>query len=120
MRVDFNVVSAVTGEVEDENRIKGAVPTIKLALEKGAKKVVLMSHCGRPDGRVDARFSLKPVVPFLEKLLGKTVIFVTECVGPVAEQAVAAAPAGSVLLLENLRFHIEEEGILLRLLSYAF
>eukprot|EP00915_Cephaloidophora_sp_WS-2016_P011346 GHVH01016684.1.p1 GENE.GHVH01016684.1~~GHVH01016684.1.p1 ORF type:complete len:417 (-),score=86.31 GHVH01016684.1:77-1327(-) len=110
MRVDFNVVSAVTGEVEDENRIVGAVPTIKYALEKGAKKVILMSHCGRPDGRVVEKFSLKPVVPFLEKHLGKSVVFVPKTVGPEVEKIIADSPEGSVLLLENLRFHIEEEG----------
>jgi len=110
VRVDFNVVSAVTGEVEDENRILGAVPTIKLALEKGAKKVILISHCGRPDGQVVPKFSLKPVITPLEKHLGKSVIFVPETVGPNVEKAINDAADGSVLLLENLRFHIEEEG----------
>jgi len=110
MRVDFNVVSAVTGEVEDENRIVGAVPTIKLALEKGAKKVILISHCGRPDGQVVPKFSLKPVIAPLEKHLGKSVVFVPETVGPNVEKAINDAADGSVLLLENLRFHIEEEG----------
>jgi len=110
MRVDFNVVSAVTGEVEDENRIDGAVPTIQLALEKGASKVILVSHCGRPDGQRVEKFSLKPVVPFLNKKLGMEVVFVPDTVGPVVEKAIADASNGSVILLENVRYYIEEEG----------
>src|SRR5690606_14527725 len=86
-----------------------ALPTIKFALEKGAS-VVLASHLGRPDGKVVEKFSLKPIAAELEKLLGKPVTFVNDCVGADAEQAAAALKPGQVLLLENLRFHIEEEG----------
>jgi len=110
MRVDFNVVSAVTGKVDDENRIIGAIPTIKLALKNGAKRVVLISHCGRPDGRVMKKFSLKPVVEPLEKHLGMKVVFLEETIGDKVVDTIKKSPDGTVLLLENLRFHLEEEG----------
>ena len=110
IRVDFNVPQdKVTGAITNNARIVAALPTIKYALEKGAS-VVLASHLGRPDGKVIAKFSLKPVADELAKLLGKPVAFASDCVGPVAEQAASALKAGDVLLLENLRFHIEEEG----------
>jgi len=110
MRVDFNVPQdKVTGAVTSNQRIVAALPTIKYALDKGAS-VVLMSHLGRPDGKVIAKFSLRPVADELAKLLGKPVAFAPDCVGPVAEQAAAALKPGDVLLLENLRFHLEEEG----------
>ncbi|HTJ80034.1 MAG TPA: phosphoglycerate kinase [Rariglobus sp.] len=110
IRVDFNVPQdKATGAITNNARIVAALPTIKFALEKGAS-VVLASHLGRPDGKVIAKFSLKPVADELAKLLGKPVAFASDCVGPVAEQAAAALKAGDVLLLENLRFHIEEEG----------
>lgn len=69
-----------------------------------------MSHLGRPDGQVNPKYSLKPVVPVLEKLLGKSVIFTDDCVGAQAEETVNKASGGQVVLLENLRFHAEEEG----------
>ena len=69
-----------------------------------------MSHLGRPDGKVIGKFSLKPIAAEVEKILGKQVIFLNDCVGPDVEKAVKSAPQGSVILLENLRFHIEEEG----------
>jgi phosphoglycerate kinase len=69
-----------------------------------------MSHLGRPDGQVKEKFSLKPVVPELEKLLGKSVTFAPDCVGPEVEEIVSKADNGAVVLLENLRFHVEEEG----------
>jgi phosphoglycerate kinase len=110
MRVDFNVPQdKQTGAITNNQRIVAALPTIKYALEKGAS-VVLASHLGRPDGKVVEKFSLKPIADELSKLLGKPVAFATDCVGPVAEQAAAALKPGDVLLLENLRFHIEEEG----------
>ncbi|MFA6962373.1 MAG: phosphoglycerate kinase [Opitutaceae bacterium] len=110
MRVDFNVPQdKKTGAITNNARIAAALPTIQYALEKGAS-VVLASHLGRPDGQVIEKFSLKPVAVELEKLLGKPVAFVADCVGPVAEAAAAALKPGQVLLLENLRFHIEEEG----------
>jgi len=110
MRVDFNVPQdKTTGAITNNQRIAAALPTIRYALEKGAS-VVLASHLGRPDGKVIEKFSLKPVAAELQKLLGKPVAFVSDCVGPVAEKAAAALQPGEVLLLENLRFHIEEEG----------
>ena len=110
MRVDFNVPQdKKTGAITNTQRITAALPTIKFALEKGAS-VVLMSHLGRPDGQVIEKFSLKPVAAELAKLLGKPVAFANDCVGAEAEKAAAALKPGEVLLLENLRFHIEEEG----------
>jgi phosphoglycerate kinase len=112
MRVDFNVPQdKATGAITNNQRIAAALPTIKWALEKGAS-VVLMSHLGRPDGQKIAKFSLKPVATELEKLLGKNVTFLDDSVGPAVEAACAPGKlkAGDVVLLENLRFHIEEEG----------
>jgi phosphoglycerate kinase len=110
MRVDFNVPQdKKTGAITNNARIVAALPTIKYALEKGAS-VVLASHLGRPDGQVIEKFSLKPIAAELEKVLGQPVVFAADCVGPVAEAAAAALKPGQVLLLENLRFHIEEEG----------
>ncbi|TCD67653.1 phosphoglycerate kinase [Steccherinum ochraceum] len=109
IRVDFNVPMA-DGKVTNPARIVAALPTIKYALDNGASKVILMSHLGRPDGKVVAKYSLEPVSHELEKHLGKSVIFTKDSVGPEVEQAVNSAPQGSVILLENLRFHLEEEG----------
>jgi phosphoglycerate kinase len=110
MRVDFNVPQdKKTGAITNTQRIEAALPTIKYALEKGAS-LVLASHLGRPDGKVIEKFSLKPIAAELAKLLGKPVAFVNDCVGADAEKAAAALKPGEVLLLENLRFHIEEEG----------
>jgi phosphoglycerate kinase len=112
MRVDFNVPQdKVTGAITNPQRIIAALPTITYALEHGAS-VVLMSHLGRPDGKVIVRYSLKPVAAKLQELLGRPVRFLADCVGPEVERACAAGvlKAGDVVLLENLRFHIEEEG----------
>ncbi|HET6437472.1 MAG TPA: phosphoglycerate kinase [Anaeromyxobacter sp.] len=111
MRVDFNVPQdKVTGVITNNQRIQAALPTIKYALEQGAS-IVLMSHLGRPDGQRIPKFSLKPVADELSKLLGKPVKFLDDCVGPAVEKACAKGVlrAGEVVLLENLRFHIEEE-----------
>lgn len=109
MRVDFNVPQdKATGAITNNQRIVAALPTIKFALEQGAS-VVLMSHLGRPDGQRIAKFSLKPVAAELEKLLGKPVKFLDDCVGAAVEAACAKLAPGEVVLLENLRFHIEEE-----------
>ncbi|RMJ21917.1 phosphoglycerate kinase [Aspergillus sp. HF37] len=110
IRVDFNVPLDENKNVTNNQRIVGALPTIKYALENGAKAVVLMSHLGRPDGKKTAKYSLKPVVPELEKLLGRSVVFTEECVGKEVEETVNKASGGQVVLLENLRFHAEEEG----------
>ncbi len=110
MRVDFNVPQdKATGAITSNQRIVAALPTIRYALEQGAA-VVLMSHLGRPDGQASAKFSLKPVAAELEKLLGRPVTFLDDCVGPAVEAACARLAPGSVVLLENLRFHLEEEG----------
>ena len=110
MRVDFNVPQdKATGEITNPARIVAALPTIKYILEQGAS-LVLMSHLGRPDGKRVEKFSLKPVAKKLEELLGKPVKFLSDCVGPEVEAECAALKPGEVALLENLRFHIEEEG----------
>ena len=110
IRVDFNVPQdKATGAITNTKRIEAALPTIRYALDKGAS-VILMSHLGRPDGKRIEKFSLKPVAAALEKLLGKPVQFLNDCVGVEVEAACAQAKPGDVILLENLRFHIEEEG----------
>ncbi|BFZ60147.1 phosphoglycerate kinase [Saitoella coloradoensis] len=111
IRCDFNVpLDKKTGEITNNQRIVGALPTIKYALEKGAKAVVLMSHMGRPEGERVEKYSLKVVADELEKLLSKQVTFLNDCVGSEVEKACAEAKDGQVILLENLRYHIEEEG----------
>lgn len=110
IQVDFNVPLDSDKKITNNQRIVGALPTIKYAVEQGAKAVILMSHLGRPDGKKNEKYSLKPVVPELEKLLGKSVIFTDDCVGKEVEEIVNKASDGQVVLLENLRFHPEEEG----------
>lgn len=110
IRVDFNVPQdKATGAITNTKRIEAALPTIRYALDKGAS-VVLMSHLGRPDGKRIEKFSLKPVAEALQKLLGRPVQFLNDCVGAEVEATCAKAQPGDVILLENLRFHIEEEG----------
>jgi phosphoglycerate kinase len=110
MRVDFNVPQdKKTGAITNTQRIVAALPTIKYALDQGAA-VVLMSHLGRPDGKRVEKYSLKPVAAKAGELLGRTVRFLDDCVGPAVERECAALKPGDVVLLENLRFHIEEEG----------
>lgn len=109
IRVDFNV--PLDGDkITNNQRIVAALPTIKYVLEQKPKYVVLASHLGRPNGEPNPKFSLAPVAKELQSLLGKDVLFLNDCVGPEVEDACAKAPEGSVILLENLRFHIEEEG----------
>ncbi|RNA22693.1 phosphoglycerate kinase 1 [Brachionus plicatilis] len=109
IRVDFNV--PMKGDkITNNQRIVGALPTINYALEKNAKSVVLMSHLGRPDGHVNLKYTLKPVADELSNLLSRPVKFLNDCVGAEVEAACASPENGSVILLENLRFHLEEEG----------
>ena len=109
MRVDFNV-PIKEGKIKDLTRVHGALPSINYCLENGAESVVLMSHLGRPDGQRVEKHSLKPVVPALEDLLKKKVQFLNDCVGSEVERECQAASKGKVILLENLRFHLAEEG----------
>ncbi len=106
MRVDFNV-PLEEGRIRDKTRLIASLPTIRYLSDKGAK-VILCSHLGRPKGP-DPKLSLRPVAAALSDLLSKPVAFIPACIGPEAEAAVAALQPGEVLLLENLRFHAEEE-----------
>lgn len=108
VRVDFNVPMDKNGNITDDTRIRGALPTINKVLDGGGS-VVLMSHLGRPKGTVDLKYSTKPVVAALEKLLGKPVQFAADCVGDETRLAVSNLQAGQVLMLENLRFYAAEE-----------
>jgi phosphoglycerate kinase len=107
VRVDFNV-PLKDGQVVDDTRIRASLPTIQYLIEAGGE-AVLCSHLGRPKGGPDPKYSLKPAAERLSELLGKPVPLVPDCVGPVAEHAAAAMLPGQVILLENVRFHPEEE-----------
>ena len=108
IRADFNVPIDDNLVITDDSRIRSTLATINYAIDEGAK-VILASHLGRPRGKVEPRFSLAPVVKRLHRLLNKEVVFVTDCVGPQAEHVVSKMKEGDVILLENLRFHPEEE-----------
>lgn len=108
VRVDYNVPMKGS-KIEDNARIRETLRTLEYLIAEGAK-VVLIAHLGRPKGKVEPKYSLKPVAAELSKLLKKPVGFADDCVGPSAEKAVAALKPGDVLLLENLRFHAEEEA----------
>ncbi|MGQ9610863.1 MAG: phosphoglycerate kinase [bacterium] len=107
LRVDFNVPLEGT-KITDDTRIRGAIPTIEYIINNGGK-AILMSHLGRPDGAVVPKYSLKPVAERLKELLGKDVIFAPDCIGNEVKAIISKMKEGDIVLLENLRFHAEEE-----------
>lgn len=109
LRADYNVPTDQQGQITDDYRIKKSLPTVDYLI-KQKSKIIICSHLGRPNGRPDAAFSLKPVAVRLEKLLKHDVIFANDCIGPEAEQKASELKPGQVLLLENLRFYPEEEA----------
>ncbi len=108
IRADYNVPLDDSLQITDDTRIRSTLPTINRAVDEGAK-VILCSHLGRPKGKFDPKFSLAPVAKRLQRLLGKEVIFAPDCIGSAVEGLVAKMKPGDVMLLENLRFHAEEE-----------
>ena len=108
IRVDFNV-PLKNGVIGDDTRIRESLPTIEFALNAGARVVILASHLGRPKGKPNPEMSLRPVAARAGELLKRSVAFADDCIGPAAESVVNNASSGSVVLLENLRFHPEEE-----------
>lgn len=109
VRVDYNVPMDKDGNITDDTRIRATLPTLEYLLEQNAA-VIIASHLGRPKGKPVTEFSLEAIVPKLSSLLGRQVLFVSDCVGPLVEAAAMALRPGQVLLLENLRFHKEEEA----------
>ncbi|ORM42036.1 Phosphoglycerate kinase [Babesia sp. Xinjiang] len=110
LRVDFNV-PIKEGSIRDCTRIKATVPTIEFLLKHGVKSIILMSHLGRPNGSRVEKYSLRPVAAELSKILNRKVEFLDDCVGAAVEKFCKEAPTGTIVLLENLRFHAAEEGV---------
>ncbi|MCX8012107.1 MAG: phosphoglycerate kinase, partial [Desulfobacterota bacterium] len=108
IRVDFNVPLDKEKNVTDDTRIRMVIPTINYALQKGAR-IILVSHLGRPKGKINPEYSLAPVAKHLTKVLGKEIVFVPDCVGTEVEKKVSQMKPGDIVLLENVRFHPEEE-----------
>ena len=108
IRADYNVPLDDSLQITDDTRIRSTLPTINRAVDEGAK-VILCSHLGRPKGKFDPKYSLAPVAKRLQRLLGKEVTFAPDCIGAAVESLVAKMQPGDVMLLENLRFHPEEE-----------
>src|SRR5205085_4304985 len=109
VRVDFNVPQNPDGSVADDTRIRETLPTIQYLRERGCR-VVLVSHLGRPDGKRDPKLTLEPVARELKRLLGAPVDFAQDTIGPDARAKLDGLESGGVLLLENVRFHPEEEA----------
>jgi phosphoglycerate kinase len=109
MRADFNVPQDADLKITDDTRIRATLPTINYILEHGVKKLILMSHLGRPDGKAVAKYSLKPVALRLKELLGQDVLFLNDCIGENIKNEIDASKE-RVVLLENLRFHAQEEA----------
>ena len=108
VRCDFNVPLDADKNITDENRIVGALPTIKYLIDKGAK-VILCSHLGRPKGEFNEKYSLKPVAKRLSEVLGQEVKMADDVIGESAKKLASSLKDGEVMLLENVRFHKEEE-----------
>ena len=109
VRVDLNAPQDATGVITDDTRLRASLPTIQYLLDQGAS-VILMSHLGRPKGKVDPKYSLRPIAARMSELLGKSVPLAPDCVGPEVEAMARSLQPGEILLLENLRFHPEEEA----------
>ena len=108
MRVDFNVPMDASCAITDDTRILGVLPTVKYLIQKGAR-IVLCSHCGRPKGQPQPKYSLAPAAKRLGELLGQTVVMAPDCIGAESMALASALKAGEILMLENLRFHAEEQ-----------
>jgi len=109
LRADYNVPLDDKGEITDDYRLQQSLPTVQFLLDHGAS-VIACSHLGRPDGKSDPKYSLMPVAKRLKELLNRDVEFVPDCVGERAQKAASMVQPGQVVLLENLRYHAEEEA----------